>query len=381
MVGERGHPQPSLVEPAPRAVVVVVGDADDARAGVDEALRRAVVEALAVAEEDNGVAPAEAREGVGAVGGDRLGIAESPERPRGRVGGLVVAEAERLGKAGAGEHLGRPHRRPVVQLQLRGPAALRADATHAAAHAALDAVLAQAVDQGAQDDAHALERPAEALAVEGAPEDGELPQLDVALVRAAVVAGGQQEHLLEGGLAEALREPGAGHSRGRVERVLVHRAQLGIDRPEGVDAGGELAGDLGLEHREIIRHPQLAPAEHDAGAKLRGEVELLAADAELAEKLGQGRALGALGDPVRHRMQADVVFSAGLGVEGIESAGRVVALQQDHALAEHPQAQGRRQAGHAGADDGDVVGGLGHGETEGGLRTLRKLGVLRRMRG
>ena len=64
-------------------------------------------------------------------------------------------------------------------------------------------------------------------------------------------------------------------------------------------------------------------------------------------------------------MQADVILALPTGVEGIESARRIMPLQDQDLLAEHPETHRRREAGHTGSDDDRIVMGArdAHGLT------------------
>jgi hypothetical protein len=66
-------------------------------------------------------------------------------------------------------------------------------------------------------------------------------------MRAAIVAGRQEEELLESGLAEAIGEPSAGHARGGIECVLVLGPEGGAALPELVNPMRKLASYLRLE--------------------------------------------------------------------------------------------------------------------------------------
>ena len=223
-------------------------------------------------------------------------------------------------------------------------------------------MLAATVGEQADDLAHADERTREAFPKKGAPHDGELRDFDVILERAAVETRRQEEHVAQQRVAEPLVEKRAGRTAVGLERGLVEPGDPGVERAEAVDGLRELAGDVGEQGFVIIVQPKVLPGHRHARAQLRTQVQLLATDAQLTHQLHQRRALSAFRHPVGQRVQADVILPLAAGVEGVEAAGGVVPLQDQHLPTEHPQPHGSGEPGHARPDDDGVVmgGGSGH---------------------
>src|SRR5688572_4528843 len=94
--------------------------------------------------------------------------------------------------------------------------------------------------------------------------------------------------------------------------------------------GGKLRGDLGVENGEVVGELQCAfapRAETDLRLLLRAKSELVALDAELAKQLTQWSPLHAGRDIVGHCVQSDVILATAEAVKTVETARRVVALE------------------------------------------------------
>ena len=166
MIGQRGDPQPTLVQRPALAVMVIVRDTDDPRGRIDESVRRPVTEALCITEENDGVLPSETSEGLGVIRRDGLGVTQSTDLSgRGRRS-RVRTEAHRLDGASRGVDGVGGDLRAVVEDERGRTAGPYFDACHAALHTTLDTVLATTVRQQADDLAHADERTREAFSEE-----------------------------------------------------------------------------------------------------------------------------------------------------------------------------------------------------------------------
>src|SRR6188768_597173 len=101
------------------------------------------------------------------------------------MGGLAQAHGFR--KAGGGNNMVGSDFAAVVEPEQRRPPLLLNDLRDATFHPTLAAGLAVLVEQHADDHAHAIEGPGEALEVEGLEHDDELAELHVPFLRAAVI--------------------------------------------------------------------------------------------------------------------------------------------------------------------------------------------------
>ena len=148
-----------------------------------------------------------------------------------------------------------------------------------------------------------------------------------------------------------------------LKRGFIQPRNPGVERDETVDGLRKFPGDISQQGIVVVVQPQVLPRHRHARAELRTEVELLAADAQLAHQLDQGRPFDSFRHPVGQRMETDVVLPLAAGIEGIEPAGGVVPLEHQDLATEHPQADRGGEAGHASTDDDGVVmgGGAGHG--------------------
>ena len=136
-----------------------------------------------------------------------------------------------------------------------------------------------------------------------------------------------------------------------------------VERDELVDGFREFAGDVRQQGFVVVIQTQVLASHGHARPELGTEIELLAADAQLAHQLDQRRTLRAFRHPVGQRVQADVVLPLTTGVEGIEPARGVVPLEHQDLATEHSQADRGGEARHTSTDDDGVVmgGGAGHG--------------------
>jgi hypothetical protein len=108
--------------------------------------------------------------------------------------------------------------------------------------------------QHAEDDAHALERPGEALEEERLEHDHELPELHVVLLRAAVVHQRAEQHVLEqriGDVRPTTSRADTGGRRARRRRRPARRTSRGSRR-----SAREISPPPRLQHGEIVGEPQ-----------------------------------------------------------------------------------------------------------------------------
>ncbi|NBV52875.1 MAG: hypothetical protein EBR83_05005 [Verrucomicrobia bacterium] len=221
VVREGGDAQPTFVQHPALSILVIIRDTDHAGTRVDQLLGGTVGEAFVVAEEDDGVRPAEAGEGRRLVGRDGLGITEAAD---GRSPGSrfrIGAQAHRLDGAGRGIHGLGGDLGAIVEDERGGATGAHLDLRHPALHAALHAMLAATIGEQTDDLADADERPGEAFAEKRAPHHGELGDFDVILERAAVEAGRQEQHVAQQRVAEAFVEQRPGRAAMGLERGLV----------------------------------------------------------------------------------------------------------------------------------------------------------------
>ena len=65
------------------------------------------------------------------------------------------------------------------------------------------------------------ERARKAFLKQGAPHDGKLRDLDIAFDRAAIEAGGEEEHIAQEGVAESFIQQRAGRTTPRLQGRLI----------------------------------------------------------------------------------------------------------------------------------------------------------------
>lgn len=188
-IGQLGNAQNALRQAAVEAVAVVVGQAEEAGRGPDQTRGLAVVEALLLLEEDDGVVPAELT-GLLLQNGD--GLAEGELSGGGP--GLVSAAAEPHGLdvADAGKDVLGLQVRAVLQHEAADLLLPNVDALDGAAHPPFPAQFPEALGQEAQDAPDAFEGPSEALQEDRAEEDGKAGPVDIVLPGAAVEEDRQQ---------------------------------------------------------------------------------------------------------------------------------------------------------------------------------------------
>src|ERR1039457_20681 len=299
------------------------------------------------------IAPAPAQVGRGAVEHrNRLHVADQRLLGAGPAHeGVRLSDADRREDVRGGDFVAR------IQDEGRSPALPYDDALHAAVHPPFAPRLAILVEEDAQQDAHPLPRPGEALQVERPEHDDELIKVHVVLAGAAVEHEGAEQHVLEQRVVDqrAHELPGGSLRPASRERALAH--ELG-DPGESLRLPGKLGRDLGLQEGKVVGEPQRHPAprpQSDARTLLRPERQLLPVDPQLAQDLPERRPLDPGRDEIGDRVESDVVLAAADAVEAVQAADRAVALKDADPLAEVRQPYPRRQAGETGADDGDVV--------------------------
>jgi hypothetical protein len=212
-----------------------------------------------------------------------------------------------------------------------------------------------------QDQPHAGVGAAEAFHKNAAEHDRELAPVHVVLSGGAVEHERAKEHLDEQRLRRQLGEPLPGRDGG-VGFIEIVVLRNGVhDALERVALSGELAGDFAMEQFEVVIELQADAGKDDLGADLRRDGQVVPGEPQLPQQSGEWAALGAFGGDVGEGMQADIVVAAAQAVEGIETADRVVPLDDAHPLIVVGEPDARRQTAHAAADDEGVVHGGGVG--------------------
>ena len=131
---------------------------------------------------------------------------------------------------------------------------------------------------------------------------------------------------------------------------------------------GKRPGDFVAQRSSVVVEPQPHAGEGDLRADLRGDREIVPAEAQLPQQPGERAGLRALGREVGERVQADVVVAAAQAIERVQPADRVVPLENADALVVIRQPNPGGQPGHPRADDDGVV----HGSRE---QEFEELGV------
>ena len=98
MVGKCRNAQPALIQHLARRIGIIIWDTDNSGTRVHQVSGAAVIEALTVTEENNGVAPAETLERRRLVSGDCFGICQLTHYCSSSVSGLIRADPKSFGQ-------------------------------------------------------------------------------------------------------------------------------------------------------------------------------------------------------------------------------------------------------------------------------------------
>ena len=140
-----------------------------------------------------------------------------------------------------------------------------------------------------------------------------------------------------------------------VEIQLIERIDRLDQLPESIRLMRENRGDLVDERRKVIAEVEAATRKDHGRSALRFQVEIVPAEPELLEQLGQRTGLRPGSGIVRDRVQTDVVVPPAKPVERVQAADRRMPLDDADRLLVVGQPDPGGEAGHAGTDDESVV--------------------------
>ena len=333
---------------APR---VVVRNANDAGARIDEVRRLAVVEAFRIVEKNDGFVPAEIFRRTRVEHGNRFAKRELPDLLRAEIRGNVRTQARGFDCTGGGKNFVRDDDASVIKLRSARATVFDDDFFHAATQFANAARLRKFFVEQTKNLAHADVRTRETFAENTAPHDGELRERHVVRNRAAVKRQRNEKRIDEPRFAEKFSDAFPRGNVFRVERGFVEIFQKIIELAEAVDFPRERARDLAFEQGKIVGETDFFAERVNCGFALRAQIELFAANAKLAQQLCQRRVFRSRGNVIRHRVQADIVAAPVNRVKTVEPAERIMPIDEQHFFSEMRKADSRREPAHAGADD------------------------------